>query len=46
MMLPALCTSYLKDSHTNFQNYIGIGIACFGEFTPLYAENNAASNTN
>jgi hypothetical protein len=36
----------LKDSHTNFQSDKGIGIAYFGEFTPLYAKNDAASNTN
>jgi hypothetical protein len=38
--------SCLKDSHTHFQKYIGIGIAYFGEFIPLYAKNDAASNTN
>ncbi len=26
MMLPATQTSCLKDSHTNFQVYVGIGI--------------------
>ncbi len=46
MMLPALWTSCLKDSHTNCQSYKGIGIAYFGKFTPLYAKNDAASNTN
>ncbi len=45
-MLPAPWTSCLKDSHTNFHCYIGMGIAFFGEFTPLYAKNDAASNTN
>jgi hypothetical protein len=38
--------SCLKDSHTNVQGYIRIGIAYFGEFTLLYAKNDAASNTN
>ncbi len=38
--------SCLKDSHTNFQKYIGIGITYFGKFTLLYAKNDAASNKN
>jgi hypothetical protein len=41
-----LAVKLLKDSHTNFQKYIGIGITYFGKFTPLYAKNDAASNTN
>jgi hypothetical protein len=45
-MLPAPWTSCLKDSHTNFQSFIEIGITYFGIITPLYAENDAASNTN
>jgi hypothetical protein len=46
MMLPALWTSCLKDSHTNFQSNIGIGIAYFGDISRLYAKNDAASYTN
>jgi hypothetical protein len=30
--------SCLKDSHTNFQNNIGIGVAYFGDFSWLYAK--------
>ncbi len=44
MMLPAPWTSCLNDSHTNFQSYIGIGIAYLGKFTLFYAINDAASN--
>ncbi len=35
LMLPALWTRCLKDSHANFQIYIGIGIAYFGDFTQM-----------
>jgi hypothetical protein len=31
MMLPATQTSCLKDSHANFESYVGIGITYFGE---------------
>jgi hypothetical protein len=37
MMLLALWTSFLKDSHTNFQINVEIGITYFEVFTWLYA---------
>jgi hypothetical protein len=45
MMLPAVWTSCLKDSHTKCQSYIGIGISYFGGFTWLYAKNDVARAT-
>jgi hypothetical protein len=33
MMLPATQTSCLKDSHTNFQLNVGIGITYFGDIS-------------
>jgi hypothetical protein len=36
----------LKDSHTNFQIYVGISITYFEDFTWLYAKNDAASTMN
>ncbi len=46
VLVKRLPVKLLKDSHTNFQSYIGIGITYFGKFTPLYAKNDATSNTN
>ncbi len=46
MMLLALWSSCLKDSHTNFQISVGIGITYFEDFTWLYAKNDAVSTMN
>ncbi len=46
MMLVALWTSCLKDSHANIQIDVGIGIVYFEDFTQLYAKNDAASAMN
>jgi hypothetical protein len=46
MMLLALWTSCLKDSHTNFQINVGIGITYFEDFTQLYPKIDAASTMN
>ncbi len=39
MMLPATQTSCLKDSHTNFQLNVGIGITYFGERLQFLCKN-------
>ncbi len=36
MMLPAIQTSCLKDSHTNSEKYVGIGTRYFGDSLSLY----------
>jgi hypothetical protein len=46
MMLLALCTSCLKDSHTNFQINVGIGITYFEDFPRLYSKIDAARTMN
>ncbi len=46
MMLPALWTSCLKDSNTNFQSNIGIGVVYFRDLSRLYAKHEAASYIN
>jgi hypothetical protein len=38
MMLPATQTSCFKDSYTNLQRYIGIGIRYFGDSLSLYVK--------
>ena len=43
MMLPALSTRCLKDSHTNPQSYMGNGILYFGASLILYAKTSAGN---
>jgi hypothetical protein len=46
MMLPATQISCLKDTHTNFQVYVGIGFDTFEDNHVRMPKNDAASNTN
>jgi hypothetical protein len=43
MMLPATQSSCLKNGHTIFQSHIVIATSHFGDFSHLYAKNDAAS---
>jgi hypothetical protein len=43
MMLLAQKTSCLKDSHTNFQSYMGNGSSYFGALSILYAKTSAGN---
>ncbi len=38
LMLPATQTSCLKDSHTNLEKYIGIGMRYFGDSSSSYVK--------
>jgi hypothetical protein len=38
MMLPATQTSCLKDSHTNFEKYVGIGTRYFEDSLSSYVK--------
>ncbi len=44
MMLPAIQTSCLKDSHTHLEKYVGLGTRYFGDSFSSYVKNDAASN--